>query len=122
MDAELEPPVESVSYPSAVVASLFLEGETLWVGGTFRALDEAFPRPVWKLSTVTGPRLTAPTVSGGVFTARATFAAGRSYRFQRTQDFAVWSDLSTLAGDGTTATLQDSEVPATHAGYRLVSP
>ncbi|MFN0066007.1 MAG: hypothetical protein ACKVYV_00060 [Limisphaerales bacterium] len=122
VDAEFEPPIESITYPFAIEASLFLEGETLWVGGTFRALDEAFPRPVWKLSTVTGPRLTTPALAGGVFTAQATLAAGRSYRFQRTQDFAAWTDLATLPGDGTVVTLQDPAVPATHAGYRLVSP
>ena len=122
VDAEFDPPIESVAYPSEVEASLYLEGETLWVGGTFRALDETFPRPVWKLSTVTGPRLTAPALADGVFTAQTTLAAGRSYRFQRTQDFATWTDLATLAGDGSTVTLQDPAVPGTHAGYRLVSP
>jgi hypothetical protein len=122
VDAEFESPIESVAYPIETEASLFLQGDTLWVGGTFRALDETFPRPLWKLSTVTGPRLQAPALAGGVFTVQARLATGRSYRFQRTQDFTTWTDLATLAGNGSTVTLQDSAVPSTHAGYRLISP
>ena len=48
LDTSFQSPIEFAS-SGVHRAQLRIEGDTLWVGGSFRRLGEAFPRPLWKL-------------------------------------------------------------------------
>lgn len=56
LDRSFNSPIALVDYPSPR-AKLVLNGSQLWAGGSFRALNEAFPRPLWKIDLGTLPAL-----------------------------------------------------------------
>jgi uncharacterized delta-60 repeat protein len=58
-DRSFVSPLELLDYPSAI-AQLRLDGETLWVGGSFRRQGERLPRPLWRLSLTTPTLLAQP--------------------------------------------------------------
>lgn len=79
--------------------------------GSVANVSVTFPYPVQNYSG---------TKSNGVWTAQFLSRSNWLYTLQRTADFAAWTDVSpTFSGNGTNLFLQDTNVPADRAYYRV---
>jgi len=72
---------------------------------------------------ITAPKLLTPALNGTTFTASFASQAGISYlvQYKNSLDDAIWTNLDTIVGDGSTKTIMDNGANVPYRFYRLTA-